>query len=209
MSKEIEQLLPFYVNGTLSDAERKEVEAALETSPELQEEVKMLKALRTEMQAIELESSPGELGLKRLQKSLAAETGPSEFAELTGAANDNVVRWGWKAAAVAACLLLAVQSFFMVQQSNLSDEDLVAASGKQVIAVQGPIYSVTFVPTAKEEDIRALLLSVNGRIINGPSAIGVYQVSIPGEQAPILKKLKARGNLIDTVQLEGTSQKSQ
>ncbi len=200
MSKEIEELLPFYVNGTLQDAERLQVEEALKGNADLQEEVSLLKRLRAEMQEIDVETSPGELGLKRLQKSLIAEQ--EQSIEAPTSANDNVMGWGWKAAAVAACMLLAIQTFVFAPSLTDDNADLTAAGGGTISVPHGVLYSVTFSPDAKEEDMRALLLSVGARIVDGPSAIGVYRLSAPGKSDEILKKFQARRNLIDTIQLD-------
>ena len=202
MSKEIEQLLPFYVNGTLSGSEQERVEKALLANPELQEELDVLSKLQTEMRQMELGQSPGELGLKRLQKSLTAETSITAPKQI--AANDNIVKLGWKLAAVAACLMLVVQTLVFVPEWS-EDKDLISAGGS-VVQPHGRLYSITFAPDAREEDIRTLLLSVNGRFVDGPSALGVYRLSVPGAQEDVLKKLNARVNLIDSVQAE-TKQK--
>jgi len=200
MSKEIEELLPFYVNETLHDAERLQVEEALKGSAELQEEVALLKRLRAEMQGVSLETSPGELGLKRLQQTLRSEQ--TQVIAPPTSANDNIMGWGWKAAAVAACMLLAIQTFVFAPNWSGDDADLTAAGGGTISVPHGVLYSVTFSPNAKEEDMRALLLSVGARIIDGPSAIGVYRLSASGKSDEILKKFQARRNLIDSIQLD-------
>lgn len=202
MNNEIEQLLPFYVNGTLSRAEQERVEGALLANPELREELDILSKLQTEMKAMELAQSPGELGLKRLQKSFRTET--SVDTSKNTAANDNSVKVGWKFAAVAACLLLVVQTLVFVPEWN-EDRDLISAGGS-VIQPHGRLYSVTFAPDAREEDIRALMLSINGRFVDGPSALGVYRLSVPGVQDDVLKKLNARLNIVESAQAE-TKQK--
>ena len=207
MSKEIEELLPFYVNETLQDAERLQVEEALKGNAELQEEVALLERLRAEMQGMSADISPGELGLKRLQQSLSTEQ--KQTAEAPTSANDNVMGWGWKAAAVAACMLLAIQTFVFAPNWSGDNADLTAAGGGAISVPHGVLYSVTFSPNAKEEDMRALLLSAGARIIDGPSAIGVYRLAAPGKSDEILKKFQSRHNLIESIQLDSNPKPKQ
>ncbi len=200
MSREIEELLPFYVNNTLSTAEHKLVEDALAQDPELRSELELLKRLQSDMKALEFEQSPGELGLKRLQKNLRDETASIS----RPVANDNSRNIMWRVGAVAACMLLALQTAIYVP--NWESDDLDAAGGA-VMQPHGVLYSITFAPDAREDTIRTLMLSLNARFVDGPSALGVYRITVPGDQSEVLKKLKARTNLIETVQQEA-SQKS-
>ncbi|WP_025897765.1 zf-HC2 domain-containing protein [Sneathiella glossodoripedis] len=164
MSRKIEELLPFYVNNTLDETERAEVEKALDNSERLREELEILRKLRSEMQQIELEQSPGEFGLKRLQNSLKSEI-DKPSAEI---ANDNRSAVFWRVGAVAACLLLAIQTVMFVP--DWSGEDLDAASGVSV-QPHGVLYSITFAPDAREENMRSLMLSLNARFVDGPSVL--------------------------------------
>ena len=58
-AREVDLTLPFWVNGTLSEAERAEFEAAMAEDPRLSAEAEALAAIRAGMQAEELRS-PGE-----------------------------------------------------------------------------------------------------------------------------------------------------
>lgn len=197
MTQAIQELLPFYVNGTLDEAERLAVEAALKKTPALQKELDYLQSLRMEMRKMEREHGPGELGLKRLQKSLAAEklkSDPIERARSRIAAEQS---WRWKALAVAACLLLVIQTVIALPHWQAGD---LGAAGGPVAAVQEPLFSVTFVPDAKEADIRALLTELDLEIVGGPSALGVYQLSGGGDAT--LERLQNRPDLVDSAQVE-------
>ena len=62
------ELLPFWVNGTLSPEERDMVEAALEQDPTLRQEAEMLALIRATVKEQPEMQSPGELGLARLRR---------------------------------------------------------------------------------------------------------------------------------------------
>ncbi|MBX2833394.1 MAG: hypothetical protein KTR28_00315 [Micavibrio sp.] len=197
MSKDIHELLPFYVNGSLEGKEKTLVEKAIQDNPSLEKEIKFLKQLRSEVQAQEFENSPGELGLKRLQKAIAEEklkNDPIARAESKISREQN---WGWRAAAIAACLLLMLQT--IVTFPMLQNSDLTAASGPQIFHADGRVVNVTFAPDAQEENIRNLLLAVDASIVDGPSALGIYKLSIPKNLDATIEKLRAHKNLIESV----------
>jgi hypothetical protein len=197
MSKDIHELLPFYVNGTIKSAEKDLVEQAIKTDPALLAEVEFLKKLRDEVQAQEFENSPGELGLKRLQKAIAEEEINNDPISRAKNKITKEQNWGWRAVAITACLLLVLQS--AVTFSTYSRNDLSAAGGSYGFPRGGNIVNVTFAPDAQEENIRALLLAVDVTIVNGPSALGVYQISVPKDVEATVNKLKAHSNLIESV----------
>lgn len=197
MDKEIEELLPFYVNGTLNDAETARVEEKLAHDPDLQKELEFLRALHRNIKNTDIEqNAPGELGLKRLQKSIRDEAAQSNMRP--SAARQPSSRW--RIAAIAACALLFLQT--AVTLPMWKDNDiLTAASGTFSTVPAGQIVEITFVPTAREENIRALLLSIDATIIEGPSALGLYKLSIAKDIDGAVLKLKSRKNLIETVEL--------
>lgn len=197
MSKDIHELLPFYVTGSLDSAENALVEKALKDDPSLEQEIKFLEKLRGEIKAQEFENSPGELGLKRLQKAIAAEKLKNDPIARAKSKVTREQNWGWRAVAIAACLLLMVQTAmnFSVWQGG----DLIAAGGPQITHAEGRIVNITLAPGAQEENIRTLLLAVDASIVDGPSALGVYKLSIPKDFAAAVEKLKAHKNLVESV----------
>ncbi len=68
------------------------------------------------------------------------------------------------------------------------------------------ILKITFNPESKEQDIRNLLQNINAKIINGPSAIGIYTISVNIEQNTnkdaFINSLKNNNlKLIETIQI--------
>jgi len=209
MNKEIEELLPFYVNGTLEGDELNQVEKAIQKDPSLADEVEFLKKLRGEIKAEQTDQPPGELGLKRLQKQLQEQTqyqsGTGNNQKVSSMGSSNI----WRAASIAACLLLIIQAvaFF----PHWPSDDLTASGNKSMvhtpgIYTTGKVISITFVPDATEDNIRHLLLTIEANIVEGPSALGVYKIVVANDIEPAIDKLKAHKNLIESVQYDGMTQ---
>lgn len=185
--RRLEELLPFAANGTLTPEEQAELDAALAEDARLAEELRFVEALRDEVRGREVPSSPGEFGLARLKRAVAAE---APVARRTN--------W-WKAGAVAACALFAVQTGFVL---TASDDRVELAGGGPLD--EGPVFTVAFSPEATEAEIRALLLDAGVEIIAGPSALGLYRLApVAGVDAAAADAaLRAAGNIVEDLNLE-------
>ena len=182
---DIEALLPFYANGTLEGADRAAVEAALETDAELRADLAALQAIRQTMQAEEV-ASPGDFGLARLMRDVEAET---PVIAPPAAANDNVVPvtrlrlWQTAAAVILAVglgvnLLPGPGDAPETGRSIATDEAPTTEEGFSLASGGAPDFTIAFAPDAREAEIRALLLQAGVEITQGPSALGLYGLSL-------------------------------
>ncbi|WP_111642593.1 hypothetical protein [Marinimicrobium alkaliphilum] len=174
MNKTDEQL-NLWANGRLSEAERLAFEQQMAQDPALAREAKFAMALRQQLQD-EPATPPGELGLARLQRAIRAGRQAPPNVQL----RKNI----WKPVAIAACLMVAIQTGLLLgpepwRQNNAID--VRPASGEAATA--GPRLQIVFEPTASTADIQASLRSVNGSIVAGPSALGIFQVQLPKDSA--------------------------
>ncbi|MGR3640475.1 hypothetical protein [Alterinioella nitratireducens] len=182
---DIEALLPFYANGTLEGADRAAVEAALETDAELRADLAALQAIRQTMQAEEV-ASPGDFGLARLMRDVEAET---PVTAPPAAANDNVVPvtrlrlWQTAAAVILAVglgvnLLPGPGDAPETGRSIATNEAPTTEEGFSLASGGAPDFTIAFAPDAREAEIRALLLQAGVEITQGPSALGLYGLSL-------------------------------
>ena len=171
--RRIEELLPFYLNGTLEDDERAEVEVALAEDETLRWELEFLQGVQKDVRSREVGTSPGEFGLARLMRDIESETREAP-------ADNVVVGRFWKVAAVALFALFAAQTAVMVT----SPDTIVDLAGGGTEVADGPTLVVAFQPDAAESEIRELLLELELEIVGGPSALGLYTVAITGEAEP-------------------------
>lgn len=206
---DLNALLPFYANGTLEGDDLAAIEAALETDADLRADLATLREIRQTMQAEEV-TSPGDLGLARLMREVEAD---APFDQAPTAANDNMVpvtrlRLWQAAAAVVLAVGLGMNMLPGLDRSPdtaggmASDQAPAAAEqGFALASGESPDFIVAFDPAATEAEIRALLLEAGVEITEGPSALGLYGVSLldsTSEQAarPIL----AASGIVDDLQ---------
>lgn len=207
--RELDALLPYYVNGTLEGDELAAVEAYLARSETARAEAAYLQQLRQAVKAQPAVNAPGELGLKRLQRELSRERATANAGERASeraqsaqqAARDGVSGW-WRPLAVAACLALVVLAGALTFELSSGGGEPTLAGGPSTAQLQ-----VTFNPQASEGDIRALLQSIDASIADGPSALGVYRLRLGGTPsdatiADALRQLRQHGDIVESAERE-------
>ncbi len=187
--QKVTELLPWYINGTLDGVERQEVEAHLAVCAACRDEWAHCRDLATAVRSTEdIAWAPSREHLSRLMARIdAAEKPPSVThrwwerlrASWRGYRTmlqqlPSFVRWGLAAQGALILLLVSVvawQGLFSPAAFYLTLSDV----GQPAPPMQGQI-RVVFADDMTEAEMRALLSSLGGAIINGPSALGVYTV---------------------------------
>lgn len=186
--RNLEALLPFYVNGTLTADERRGVDAALRDDPRLRDEAEALARLRRTMQDSDSDASPGEFGLARLMRDIDRQEAPAPRRR------SMILPWSIAAAASAGFLALAL-GWMPAERS----EPYLQASGD----ADGVFLTVAFQPEATQSDVSALLLEYGLEIVEGPSALGLYRVA-PGngrDLDALAADLRNRATIIESIDL--------
>ncbi|WP_284163908.1 hypothetical protein [Frigidibacter sp. SD6-1] len=162
----IAELVPFWVNGSLTDEEAEALAREFERDPALHAQVQAARQLRALMRASALpERSPGDFGLARLRRAVAEK--PRAPASLRQSA---------AAAAVAAAVTAG--GFTLVGWGS-PDEGYTQASGPQPAAV----FTVSVRDAASQAAFADLLLANALTIVDGPSALGFYRLALVAEAA--------------------------
>jgi len=163
------ELLPWYVNGTLTADERVAAERSLD-EPGARAELELWRAVSADIAAEEIAPNAGgvDLGWLRLQRQLNAAP-----------ARTPARRWQW-AAAAALLAMLGGETLYLVQMQRDHDAQI-----RQLGAQPGGVRAdewrvqVRFRADATIAEIDSLLLDIDARVIDGPSAIGVYELAVP------------------------------
>ena len=192
------QLLPWYVNNTLTPSERDWVELKLRDDKLLHDEVEFLRALRSSVRQAS-QTSPGELGLRRLQRRVAEERRQQTKPQ----SPRSPVVW-WRPALAAAVLVIFVQSGLLVDMWDSSNKGGYTPLGESVQGV-GAVLQVTFAPDATEAEMRRVIREVGGELVGGPGAMGVYRIrlNVTGDEESrvedAIRRLKGYRTLITHV----------
>lgn len=201
---ELQALLPWYVNGTLDVDTFGYLEVQLEQSSLLQAEVAWLRLLRTQIRDVscaEVSPRSTSAGLDTLMALIHGEQSGKvaplrrRFTAWITAARQLPLSMGIAAAVV---LSQAVIIGALLDRPAL-DEVRMLSGGAMA---SGQILQVTFKPTATEFQIRAVMSNVQGEIVAGPGALGVYAVRVPERQGQLaLEKLRNESSIVDSVAL--------
>jgi hypothetical protein len=202
--KELHALLPWYVNGTLDIASRRALDHEIAESPALRSEVVWLRLVRSQIREqtqAEVAQRSESAGLDTLMALVRAEQSgklsplPSRIARWAQGARRFPLSMG-----IAAALVLTQAVIIGTLLDQPAQDPLRALSGGS--ATGGQLLQITFKPQATEARIRTLLASVQGEIVAGPGALGVYAVRVPDLQgAAALEKLRNDSTAVDSVVL--------
>ncbi|HKE32587.1 MAG TPA: zf-HC2 domain-containing protein [Candidatus Angelobacter sp.] len=200
--QEIIELLPWYANQTLADEERKLVEMHLADCRDCAKEVESLKAMRKTV--VEVGDSGPVLSPFALNRALA-EIEDYERTRTTTARAAIVAeqekkgfwaRW-WQPTPVFARALIAAQIVLVLALGSVTlyqyahPNIIFKTSSGGVDDKTSTRITVGFNEDATEQEIRQTISGIEGQIVEGPSALGLYtiQVPIPRERAAEIDKV--------------------
>ncbi len=188
MRDRFDELLPWYVNGSLGAEDREWVEKYLVEHPEARAELDWHQSLGARIQG-NAPAVPATIGLARAMTLIRGDR-PTISERITAFFGMLGVR---PVAAFAGLAIFAVQGVFILNLLNASREgDVEMRAIKATTADEGPMLKLNFAPDAKEAEIRHLLLSIQGRLAGGPGQLGDYFVVVPaGKEAAVADRLRA------------------
>lgn len=184
-----DELLPFYVNGTLGDDDRLFVERWLREHPDADVELRWARSLQQQLHE-DVVAVSSEVGLERALQRIRAErpqTAPAAAVSPLQRARDwlaSLVPLPMRGPVLAGALaVVALQGVVIASLMSERDAwDAVRGAKPSVVAEAGPYLKVNFKADAREADIRLLLIGVQGSLAAGPGQLGDYYVRIPKAQ---------------------------
>lgn len=222
--RRVGELLPWYVNGSLSPQERQTVEDHLQGCPRCREEERACRAESAALrEAGEVAPSPHPARfarlLARIDEEPEARAGRRRFGQLRDRLRDRF-RWGpvrWALAAQLAVIL--VLAGLLLRDRGLREPAPVETGAVYRTLSDPPAPApraettpvrlrVLFAEDATERQIRQILLDVDGQIAAGPSSFGAYTVKVPaGDEPPeiVLAHLRSLPEVRFAERLTGTT----
>jgi len=221
MDRPLSELLPWYANGTLPDADRARVDEMLRSDPLAAGELAWLQSLQQKVQADVPEVSD-EVGLERTMRRIHAEAAAEEAAISRAAAaqaasapqaqrarprvpslTEREREWfdGMRLspAFAMAALVIVVQAGVIFNLAGSDNEYEQIRSLPGAAEQGGQLFRIAFKPEASESDIRMLLVGVQGNIESGPGQLGDYYVRVPTDGAQEAGNTLKAAPIIDEV----------
>ena len=187
MKDRFDELLPWYVNGSISAEDRAFIDRYLAEHPEAQSELDWYRSLSTRMQE-DIPAVPATIGLAKVMTLIRGDR-PSMLEQISGFFSNVLgVR---PALALAGLAIFAVQGGVILNMMSAAEDDASELrSLRASVSHDRPMLKLNFAPDAKEAEIRHLLMSVQGHLAGGPGQLGDYYITVPaGKEAAIAEQL--------------------
>lgn len=182
-------LLPAYLSGTLSDADRRWVEEQLTASADARAELEELKVLKEGLRAhwgSELAPSPS--ARARVMAAIGAparkEVQPG-FGERIGSALSALFAPKWMPAAALA--LIVVQFGLLVAMNSIRPlgPDGVSNRGVDDFPTH---FTLVLKPDAKLSDVTTFLKDLRAQIVEGPDKAGAYVIGVRTDKPALINE---------------------
>jgi hypothetical protein len=202
-------LLPWLVNGRLSEPDCRRVEAHLGVCSACREEVAAQRSIHQVIAAdtaIELMPMAGLNKLRqRIERAASAGTAtdsPSDRAQpATRSRSHRAGRWQPRASAIAASVFAASATLAVSAAIHWRTQRGSEAQYYTVTTAAAPhagaVIRAVFAPTATLSELQVLLDDAHLRIVAGPTEAGVYSLAMSGPQSIDWSLRRLRGH--DTV----------
>jgi len=181
-----ERLLPWLVNGTLGDPERRQLEEHLASCLDCREALEECRRLAAGLARAEPpEPAPHPAQLARLVERIRSGEADRETAEDRSGLGGRPSRHLWRSTPRAARWLVGAQAAALLLALGLLAErpgETDAARFRTLSTAEAPAaraqVRVVFAPEASEAEIRHLLLQARAEIVGGPSPLGAYALAL-------------------------------
>jgi hypothetical protein len=210
MKTRFDELLPFYVNGTLDADDRAWVEAWLREHPKSEAELRWYESLRAKL----IEDAPAvssEVGMERALQRIRTEGPAPQRARraatpsllerlrdwLSLALPQPMLRPVLAGAVAVVALQLAVIGGLLLERDDSSSE--IRALRGAVTDTKGPYFKVNFKAEAREADIRLLLVETRASLAGGPGQLGDYYLRVPEAQFDDSARKLKQSAIVDAV----------
>ncbi|HEX5262300.1 MAG TPA: zf-HC2 domain-containing protein [Phenylobacterium sp.] len=196
--REVQELLPWYLNGQLDPAEEDRVRAHLSVCAECQAEVRFQERLGPEIAHLPLNVEHSWSRMRRMVEADRAPAGRPRPEPGWGGRSWAPIGVAWRTAplwgvgALTGALLVAVVAYSPPFGATAQYHAL----GARVTPTSGNVM-VIFRPDTPERSLRGALLAIHARLVDGPTEADAYVLSVPApEREAALAALRARPEVV-------------
>jgi anti-sigma factor RsiW len=191
--RRVDELLPWFVNGTLDGDDSAAVEQHVRECARCRREVDLLKQLQA-VCAIDEPSPDATPSYRRLQQRIDGRRGLSSLAiRLRGLVRPWQRAPTWTRWAIAAEFAGIVMLAAWVTLPSGESAGLYRTLGTSAAhAARGGTLAVIFAPEATESELRRIVQSAGARVVDGPTESNAYVLEVPaGHRDAVLAGLRA------------------
>ncbi|GGA30043.1 zf-HC2 domain-containing protein [Dyella nitratireducens] len=190
---ETDRLLPWYVNGTLDDAERLHVEQHLVECVHCQREVAWLRDVHEEF-AVQAEQDDVSPKMQHLHRRMEKRRRVPP-ASLVWRRRERRLAW---LVAVQAAVILGLGITLLHQQH--APYHTLSAPGDKGVLDKGALLVVVFNAQTREAQMRELVRESGARIVGGPTAQGAYVLRVPDAHETTARQMLAASPQVTLVE---------
>lgn len=189
MDTKTSQLIAWYANGTLTDADRKQFEADLAADPRIQSMLSWETDIRSAVRDNPALTVAADHGLERVMQRIQAEALAKRPAskQVQGNWFSRLSQYLTASPGLSfACAIVLIQFGVIAHtQSGKQDEKMYSdVRSATVEAAQNDTFlKVSFRQGAQERDLRLLTRMINANIVAGPSQLGDYYLLVSRDEA--------------------------
>jgi hypothetical protein len=180
---EVQELLPWLVNGTLDPGEAERIEAHLAECAECRTELEAERKLAAAVASTPLDCDSGwESMQRRMEGEVSAGSAPAPLWR-------RPIPIGWAVASPFAAAAALALIFVNVGPRQPADPQYRALGSPATTEPANLV--VQFTPATKLSDVQGLLHSVDARVVDGPTATGAYLLRVDQSKRELaLKELR-------------------
>jgi Putative zinc-finger len=188
----ISALIPWYVNGSIDESERRRIDLHLSECAlcrdDLVQERRVYQGMTAETNIAYMPAA----SLKRLQARLDGAVG-ADTRESTPPARRSALRMPWQAVMAASIAVIAVALSLLAADRWMQMRARAAAANYYTVTTPAPrasgeVIRAVFAPAITLVDLQAILDEAQLRIVAGPSEAGVYSLA-SNTQRPVASAL--------------------
>jgi anti-sigma factor RsiW len=181
---EVQELLPWFVKGTLAPDEAERVGAHLAECAECRADLESERRLSVEVVSLPLDADSG---WEAMERRLTAE--PSIRSHSAPRLWRKRVPLGWAVASPFAAAAAVALVLVNVMPAQPVDQQYRALGAAEVAQTANLV--VQFEPETQVRDMQAALAGVNARLVDGPTDTGAYLLRVDqGKRELALKRLR-------------------
>ena len=205
--REAEELLPWFAAGTLSEDERRAVQAFIDSGEISQDELREVTDLAASVSEVaseepaynarilqdvlkKLDDVPQQEPVEPVVVQEIADERPGLLQRLTDAiAWRETPRFSKLAMAAQFAMVLALAVVIVIPGEESGELSYQTVAGDQANAD----LVIAFVPGTTEQAMRGLLAEIGGQIVAGPNSLGMYQIDLPdsADAADVVRALQS------------------